>query len=96
MEIGDQTINNAFLDNKILNAYPQIRKTAFSLLIPVALLIGLVVGCFFFLLTFFWSFVVFLTSRIGSLPKLTYEQSLVFVHHLFFPVFLLVVAFLLS
>lgn len=96
MEIGTKTINNAFINQKFLTTYPQIRKSIVPFFIPVFFIAGSCIALFFFLCSFFWSLVVFLVSKISSRPHLTYEQSIVFVLHVFFPVLLLLAAFLLS
>lgn len=96
MEIGTKTINNAFINEKFLTIYPEARGNLMPFLIPIFLIAGLVLAVFFFLMSLFWSLVVFLISKISSLPHLTYEQSIVFVLHVFFPVLLLLAAFLLS
>lgn len=89
MNIGDKTINNAFLNQRLLTKYPPLRKALMYVIIPFILLVGLCISCFFLLISFFWSLVVFLVSKIGSWASLTYEQSLVFVLHVFLPVFII-------
>ncbi len=96
MEIGTKTINNAFMNEKFLTTYPEVRKNIMPFFIPIFLIAGLALTVFFFIMSLFWSLVVFLVSKISSLPRLTYEQSLVFVLHVFFPVLLLLAAFALS
>ncbi len=94
MKIGDKIINNAFVSEKFLTKYPPLRQAFLYLVIPFVLIVGLLFSCFFFVMSFFWSLVVFLVSKISSSSRLTYEQSLVFVLHMFLPVF--IVGFILS
>lgn len=64
MKIGDKTINNAFISEKFLTKYPPLRQAFLYLVIPFVLVFGLCLSCFFFLMSFFWSLVVFLVSKI--------------------------------
>lgn len=89
MKIGNKIINNAFVSEKFLTKYPPLRKAFLYLAMPFSLIVGLCLSCFFFLMSFFWSLVVFLVSKIRASSSLTYEQSLVFVLHLFLPVFII-------
>lgn len=90
MKIGDKLINNDFVNEKFLTTYPSLRRALLYFVIPFVLVIGLCLACFFFVMSFFWSFIVFLVSKISTRSQLTYEQSLVFVLHMFFPVYLIV------
>ncbi len=64
MKIGDKVINNAFVNEKFLTKYPPLRKAFIYLTIPFSLIAGLCLSCFFFMMSFFWSLVIFLVSKI--------------------------------
>ncbi len=66
MKIGDKVINNAFINERFLTKYPPLRKAFMYLIIPISFVVGLAMACFFFLMSLFWSLVVFLVSKLSA------------------------------
>ena len=96
MKLGNTLFNNVLLAQRFTEIYPAVRNKFLPMIIPIGFAVGLLCALFFFVLSFFWSLVVFLISKISKLPRLSYEESFVFVLHSFFPVMLLSIASVLS
>lgn len=89
-------VNNAIMKAKILQAFPDIKRTLGFIIIFMMVFLTGILSLWYLIFSFFWALVVMLASKASTRYPLSYEQSLSFVLYTFFPVILLSFALLSS